>query len=83
MNIGDVMAMIVIVVLGGSLCFNIMREHKHPGLYKIKCADTNGNITIDTEVDALDFVADDLTFKFKRVDGKYFVVSGFCFVEEQ
>ena len=54
-----------------------------PSLFKIKCADTNGNITIDTEVNAYSFVADDLTFKFNRADGKYFVVSGFCRVEEQ
>ena len=54
-----------------------------PSLFKIKCADTNGNITIDTEVNAYSFIADDLTFKFNRADGKYFVVSGFCRVEEQ
>ena len=56
---------------------------KEASIYKIKCADTNGNITTDMEVNAYSFIADDLTFKFDRADGKSFVVSGFCQVEEQ
>lgn len=72
-------------VIGCIFCFFLWTtlDFKNPGIYEVKCADTNGNITIDTVIDALDFKADDLTFVFELKNTKVFVVSGFCFVREQ
>ena len=77
-----VIAVLVYAVITGMvIIYGIYKGD--PSTYQIKCADTNGNITVDTKVEAYDFVADDLTFKFDRADGKRWVVSGFCVIEEQ